>query len=1353
MYLSGCHFAAAALACSSLFFLVSAADDLYESQVGAAIGGIRGSKTKVSIHDRNLSAAYCTWTQCGNGSTGGAWCNQSQSRCEGACGGVWCGGTPSPPTPAPPTPPPPTPAPPTPTPPTPTPPTPAPPSIAPTFAPTIPGNDISYLSCGNPGGNRCGGQVSTLAPHSDIHPFRCCADNRIGSGWIRRSGCDVWAESLQPCDTANHDEASLRCANVGAWLCTRDEYEGLCTRGTGCNYDGQLNWSSTSSSPPTQAPPTPLPPTSAPPTPSPPTPPPPTTVPPTPMPPPPTPPPPTPSPPTPAPPSPSPPTQPPPTASPPTPAPPTPSPPTPAPPTPVPPTSPPPSDGYCNWNQCRNGQSEGGGWCNVSQSRCEDRCGGQWCTESGPTPAPPTPSPPSVAPPTPPPPTTAPPTPPPPTPAPPTPVPPTLSPPTVSPPTASPPTPSNNLPCLDYDFETSDQLDDWIVDGAEMNLATEQVDGNTNKYIAVTSRGETWHSARIRIDTSCIETSTDYVISARLRLKKGSGFSDCSDGDQNRCPQLTLEIRETPTTSRPYTYKSIGPGTLSAGDGEWYEYKVVHDFFFEEPTFDTYDIVNIYFQNPEAGADIHIDDFIVKKYIPEVFDPVRAESNAESIILPRSPPPEPESLLSGEDRTKCPHEEPDLIDWHDASIWSSGSIPVAGDDVVLPTGANVLINRSVIGTLGLVTIPETSSLVIGEAAEETIEIDAMGFDVKGSLIAGSESCRIERPVVITLHGDRPDDFDDFGRSSTATPTYKGIAVDGGLLDLHGKRFYRTWSRIARTVLVGDNTIHLQDEVNWEAGQQIVLVTSAMKDARDFHQNEVHTISSVMDLATGEGSIITIQGQAEYNHLASLNYQVEVGLLSRSIIIQGAADDSEPNDPDDGSYTMTSDADGRRSVYGTTGMPNPNKELTGFGGHVMVMNEGLGYVEGVEFYRMGQTNVLGRYPMHFHVLDRNCIGCYLRDSSIHHSFYRCVSIHGTHNISISENVGYDVTGYCYYLEDGIEEDNTISFNMGAHIHFLGRPPWSNSQQIDVIRQTKDMILPADSTASAFYITNVHNRLVGNAASGGWAGFAFANLHRPLGVHRNEAIRPSSQTALTIDGNTAHSTGWWWPQHAPGFYFGGALYFESENEDAKLLYNAGRDQANNRMTCTINKCSLDNGGVRSCSNWCPDYQREPITVTNTKAFLIAGVGLNSWSGGFDIRGYEAHDVGLAIEALSYGFWIDNMLAVCRTGARLDMPKSGLVTSIPGNGFFWYDTGQSHIITDSTFRNCGYRRSATNSYDQYESSPTRGCFDGERHDGCNHDSTVFGFLTHSDQFNPEVRGDLVLRCPSRYLVIIPL
>jgi hypothetical protein len=64
---------------------------------------------------------------------------------------------------------------------------------------------------------------------------------------------------------------------------------------------------------------------------------------------------------------------------------------------------------------------------------------------------------------------------------------------------------------------------------------------------------------------------------------------------------------------------------------------------------------------------------------------------------------------------------------------------------------------------------------------------------------------------------------------------------------------------------------------------------------------------------------------------------------------------------------------------------------------------------------------------------------------------------------------------------------------------------------------------------------------------------------------------------------------------------------------------------------------------------------------------------------------------------------------------------------------DTGQEHILTNVTFRQCGYRPSL---YSQYDSSPTRGCGDNtDTIKGCNDQSTVFGFLTHSDQFNPEV------------------
>mmetsp|Transcript_22804 Transcript_22804/g.36994 ORF Transcript_22804/g.36994 Transcript_22804/m.36994 type:complete len:199 (-) Transcript_22804:1544-2140(-) len=116
--------------------------------------------------------------------------------------------------------------------------------------------------------------------------------------------------------------------------------------------------------------------------------------------------------------------------------------------------------------------------------------------------------------------------------------------------------------------------------------------------------------------------------------------------------------------------------------------------------------------------------------------------------------------------------------------------------------------------------------------------------------------------------------------------------------------------------------------------------------------------------------------------------------------------------------------------------------------------------------------------------------------------------------------------------------------------------------------------------------------------------------------------------------------------------------------------------------------------------------------------------------DVVNYEAHDVGLGLEALVSGFWIDQMTVACRTTELLKLPVQRAY-DIRGNGFVWYDTGQDHIITDSTFRNCGYR---SDQYNQYNTDPARGCYSSGEY-GCHPDSSTFGFLTHSDQFNPEI------------------
>ena len=113
-----------------------------------------------------------------------------------------------------------------------------------------------------------------------------------------------------------------------------------------------------------------------------------------------------------------------------------------------------------------------------------------------------------------------------------------------------------------------------------------------------------------------------------------------------------------------------------------------------------------------------------------------------------------------------------------------------------------------------------------------------------------------------------------------------------------------------------------------------------------------------------------------------------------------------------------------------------------------------------------------------------------------------------------------------FQDGIEEDNTLSYNLAAHIH-----PVSNvladaggGQTIDPFSQSQNLILPADVTASGYYLTNLHNDIIGNAASGGWAGFALPILHSPIGASKNVNIRPGNRLTKTFDGNTAHSTGW-------------------------------------------------------------------------------------------------------------------------------------------------------------------------------------------------------------------------------------
>ena len=130
---------------------------------------------------------------------------------------------------------------------------------------------------------------------------------------------------------------------------------------------------------------------------------------------------------------------------------------------------------------------------------------------------------------------------------------------------------------------------------------------------------------------------------------------------------------------------------------------------------------------------------------------------------------------------------------------------------------------------------------------------------------------------------------------------------------------------------------------------IVLLTTAMRDSRDWHENEIFTIINIdtENLPRSQvKAVVYLDRAIDSDHIANPNYQAEVGLLSRNIIVQGSDTDSLPTDASEDTCQTSRTNGGSTGVFGYDQVTCPDKHLTGYGGHIMVHSGGVGYVEGV-----------------------------------------------------------------------------------------------------------------------------------------------------------------------------------------------------------------------------------------------------------------------------------------------------------------------------------------------------------------------------------------------------------------------
>ena len=240
----------------------------------------------------------------------------------------------------------------------------------------------------------------------------------------------------------------------------------------------------------------------------------------------------------------------------------------------------------------------------------------------------------------------------------------------------------------------------------------------------------------------------------------------------------------------------------------------------------------------------------------------------------------------------------------------------------------------------------------------------------------------------------------------------------------------------------------------------------------------------MDNSSGTNSVITVDTSYYYSHVAgvetlgdvgdTLTIRAEVCLMSRNILFRG--------DPE-------------------------TSRRTQFGAQIMIHSPGnessVGRIENVAFEDVGQAFLLGKYPIHFHMIGR-VTKSYVKNNSIQRSYNRGTTIHGVHYLRVSRNVYYNVMGHTIFIEDAAETKNLIEYNVVAGT-----------------RQSFSL-LNTDMTPSCFWISHPDNILVGNRAAGSTHyGFWLDYQGSATGPSFNPNIKPRQSKLGEFRNNVAHS----------------------------------------------------------------------------------------------------------------------------------------------------------------------------------------------------------------------------------------
>lgn len=389
--------------------------------------------------------------------------------------------------------------------------------------------------------------------------------------------------------------------------------------------------------------------------------------------------------------------------------------------------------------------------------------------------------------------------------------------------------------------------------------------------------------------------------------------------------------------------------------------------------------------------------------------------------------------------------------WSSAKTWSPRP-PKAGDRVKVSAGTRVVYDVKsddvirmiqVVGTLTFARDRDTllNVGIVKVQASETCSESGFACDFAHATAAGEPTLAPTGPVpaleVGTLADPIPAEYTARIRLHYLNGMEKddapALACCSARIDLHGAPMSRTWVDLGADADKGDTEVLLSEDVaGWRVGDEVIVTASLHQNSLGGQYRDDPSLRSTEErrIRAIDGRRVTLDKPLEHRHFGAGEFRSEIANLSRNVIVESA-------DP------------------------------KGVRGHTVYHLFSQGGISYARFAHLGKEGVLGRYAIHFHLLEDSNRGSQVLGAAVVDSHNRWITVHGTDYMVVRDCVGYGSVGHGFFLEDGTETYAVFDRNLGVNAFRGERLP----------RQ----VLPFDpNDGAAFWWANGRNTFVRNTS---------------------------------------------------------------------------------------------------------------------------------------------------------------------------------------------------------------------------------------------------------------------------------